>query len=253
MADLQHVGGPPSRIDRYLGRIIVVVLAGVLVAVVKPWGGAPEPLAAAPTPSPSSTPVPTSSIRHYDFLDYGILEPQPMWEIWSAGTLSSYSFALRIDLAPADAVSSSPAGSGIPGSPSASPLAEPSGARANDIPAVWPEVHIPPGSHLELIAINHPIGHAVDVIELVRVNDDGTEMSVPVVPSVSPWPNHLTVVGLGADDGTGAMSTWPPGHYRMDLRIGPEGAARSLEIVVDTLPTKPEPSATPVASASPGT
>ena len=86
---------------------------------------------------------------------------------------------------------------------------------------------------------------------LVRIADDGSETDVEAAPTGSPWPSHVTVVGLAAGDGSGQMQAWPAGRYRMELRIGPEGVVRTLEVVVDTLPTEATPSATPAAPASP--
>lgn len=265
MAELQRVGGPPSRFDRNLGRILAVAVVAVLIAIAKPWGGVGEQMAIAtlePAPSPSPTPSASSAPRTYDLADYGILEPPPIWEVWSAGTLASYSFALRIDLAPA--TPGAPNGSAAPAASGASPASDassavgggsvqPSPGEGGDqpIPTVWPVVRIPPGSHLELIAINRPLGRSVDVTRLVRVADDGSETDVEAAPTGSPWPSHVTVVGLAAGDGSGQMRPWPAGRYRMELRIGPEGVMRTLEIVVDTLPAEATPSATPAAPASP--
>jgi hypothetical protein len=256
MAELHKVGGPPSRMDRNLGRIIVIVIAGVLVAIVKPWGGAIEPLAVVtPTATPSPSPQPTAAFRRYDLLDFGVREPPPMWEVWSAGTLSSYSFALRIALAPDGLATPSPA-AGPASSPSetATPSASdgaPAPGTDDVIPPTWPVVRIPTGSHLELIAINRPLGHTIDVAKLVQVAADGSETAFQAVTATSPWPSHVTVVGLSADDGTDAMRPWPPGRYRLDLRIGPDSTVRSLEIVVDALPTEVAPGAAPRSDVSP--
>ncbi len=59
---------------------------------------------ATPTPTPSSTALP----RTYDFLAWGTNEPPPGWELWPAGTLSSFSFAMRIDVAPRPVIPGSP-------------------------------------------------------------------------------------------------------------------------------------------------
>ena len=102
MSDLRRVSGPPSRIDRHLGQILVIVLIAVLVAVIKPWNAAHDGSQAivAPTPSPTLTPSPTTppGPHRYDIVEFGIREPPPTWEIWFAGNLASFQFAMRADL-----------------------------------------------------------------------------------------------------------------------------------------------------------
>src|SRR6476469_1019452 len=101
MSDLRRVT-LPSRTDRHVGRLILPATVAILIAIAKPWGtDAPPPRVAAvpvatatPTPTPSSTAPP----RTYDVLAWGTNEPPPGWELWSAGTLSSFSFTMRIDV-----------------------------------------------------------------------------------------------------------------------------------------------------------
>jgi hypothetical protein len=257
MTELQRVGGPPSRIDRNLGRIIAVVVVALALAILKPWGEIAAPIAVAsppptPTPSPAPTPVPARDV--YDLASYGILEPPAIWEVWSAGTLASFSFALRIDLAPAPALPAGPTPSGAiesddPTRPSATPASRPSPSTFVGVPSQWPPVRIPTGSHLELIAINRPLDRTIEVVSLTQEADAGTTVTLPTVEARSPWPSHVTVVGLG-QDGSDGMRQWPAGRYEMTLRIGPEGVERTLEIVVDTLPDELVPSAAP--SVAPG-
>ncbi len=75
MSELRRVSGPPSRIDRHLGRILVILLVAVLVAVVKPWGAAHDLSQAIVAPSPSPTPSPSpptpTGPRQYDIVQFG--------------------------------------------------------------------------------------------------------------------------------------------------------------------------------------
>jgi hypothetical protein len=253
VSELRKVSRPPSRIDRNIGRILVIVLVAALLAVVKPWGAvrdgsqailAPSPISS-PTPSPTSTTAPGP--QQYDILEFGIREPPPSWEVWSAGSLASFRFALRVDLSPPAVPASSPVASNA-----AVPVAS-----ASDIPVVWPIVEIPPGSQLDLIALNRPLGRTIEVVGLTRDNDSGGgETAVHPVVGVSPWPTHFTTIGLGNGRDTTAMQPWPTGTYHLALTIGPAGTSRSLEIIVDKIrgsssPASPVPYvATPAVDPS---
>ena len=71
-----------------------------LIAIVKPWGSPAAPAAVVPPPPPptaSPTARPSSGPDVFDFLTFGTNEPPPGWEIWPAGNLSSFHFAMRID------------------------------------------------------------------------------------------------------------------------------------------------------------
>ena len=246
MSDLRRVSGPPSRIDRHLGQILVIVLIAVLVAVVKPWNGGHDGSQAivAPTPSPTLTPSPTTTPgpHGYDIVDFGIREPPPLWEVWFAGNLSSFQFAMRADLSTPVVPGSSPVASSavVPVAPAAA------------IPVDWPLVEIPPGSQLDLIAVNRPLGHTIDVVSLTRDDDSGGgETAVHPILGVSPWPTHFTTIGLGNGSESAEMQPWPTGIYHLDLLIGPAGATRSLEIRVDKTRASSSPAApTPAADPS---
>ena len=240
MSELRKVSGPPSRIDRNLGRILVIVLAAVLVALVKPWGAArlaPQAIIA-PSPSPTLTPSPTTlpGPHRYDIVDFGIREPPPTWEIWFAGNLASFQFAMRADL-------SAPV---VPASPSVASSTVVPVASASAIPVDWPIVEIPPGSQLDLIAVNRPLGFTIEVVSLTRDNDSGGgATAVHPILGVSPWPTHFTTIGLGNSGDTAEMEPWPTGTYHLDLLIGPAGTTRSLEIRVDKTRASPSPAASP--------
>ena len=104
MTELRRVSGPPSRFDRHLGRSSRSSSSAVLIAIVKPWGGRRRHRSPSRQPDrrrrpPSPTPSPSvAATAVYDFLTFGTNEPPPRWEIWPAGNLASFPFAMRIDL-----------------------------------------------------------------------------------------------------------------------------------------------------------
>ena len=52
MTELRKVSGPGSGFDRHVGRIIAVVVAAIVIAIVKPWGSPAAPAAVVPPPPP---------------------------------------------------------------------------------------------------------------------------------------------------------------------------------------------------------
>lgn len=248
MSELRRVTGPPSGIDRHLGPILVIVLIAVIVAVVKPWGSAQTGSVAVIPPSPGPTQNPSAAQsrpagpREYHIVDFGVREPPPTWEIWSAGSLSSFGFAMRVDVSPSVVPLTSPAAT-----PEAAGSIAPVTA-AMDIPAVWPTIEIPPGNQLDLIALNRPLGHTIAVVGFTRDVEGGGVTALPPILGVSPWPSHFTEIGLGDGDATDGMQHWPPGTYHLELAIGPGTDTRSLEVIVD----KTRPAASPSAPAPSG-
>jgi hypothetical protein len=97
MSDLTKVSGPSSPLQGNSARLLAVILVGVLVAVIKPWGSsAPGPAADASSavPSASTAASPTVvRIANYEPGVFGIHEPAPDWELWPAGYVVSFGFA----------------------------------------------------------------------------------------------------------------------------------------------------------------
>jgi hypothetical protein len=251
MSDLRPVTVSSSRTDRYVGRLIVVVVVAIVIAVAKPWGSdAPPPRVAAvpvatPTPTPSLTPAPSHAPRAYDFLAWGTNEPPPGWELWPAGTLSSFSFAMRIDVGPHPVIPADGSGVAI-GVPSPGPSAGSSArVQAPAIPGTWPKVDIPAGSSLELVGVNHPIEYRVAIAGLFSLDADGGESALHAIAAPSPWPGHFMIVGLGSNDGSAGMEPWPTGRYRLDIVISPGEVERSIEIVVEPRPVRAGASGAP--------
>jgi hypothetical protein len=248
VAELRQVSGPPSRTERNVWKFVALVLAAILLAVLKPWGSGSQPasIGAAATSVASATPgEPSAAIRRSslsDFLTFGTNEPPPGWELWPAGNLASFYFAMRIDMAPIPAA----VPSGSPSATRPSPSVLPTDA-ATSIPVAWPTIRIPAGSTLDLVGINHPIGEEVVLSGLERI-DGISGQPVHAVLAISPWPDHFTIIAV-ATDAADTLGPWPPGHYRLDLRIGPAGLARSVEIIVEP---PPGPSASPSPSSTTG-
>src|SRR5688572_4199876 len=101
MSDMIRVPGPSSPLEGRSAKVIAVIVIGVLVAIVKPWGTiTPGPAAprASPTASlPLASPRSSSAIPNYNPEVFGLYEPTPNWELWPAGYLVSFGFATRID------------------------------------------------------------------------------------------------------------------------------------------------------------
>jgi hypothetical protein len=247
MTDLRKVSGPSSGSDRQAARIIAVVVIAIGIAIIKPWGTTTRPGTIAVHSAPplaSPTARTTERPRQYDFLTFGSNEPPPAWELWPAGNLSSFYFAMRIDMvgqaseSPAAAPSPTPIALATPGE----------GGHAPAVPGSWPTIRIPVDSHLDLLGVNSPIGFTLEVAASTRLEDDGTQTPISTVIGRSPWPEHFTIVGFAAAKG-GAMEPWPAGHYRIDFDIQPGGVSRSVEIVIET--TSPTRSVAPTGSTRP--
>lgn len=248
MTDLRKVSGPSSRFDRHAGRVIAIVVAAILVAVIKPWGSPAAPTAIAPptaTPTASPTAPPSAGPHLFDFLTFGTNEPPPGWEIWPAGNLASFHFAMRVDLAP-------PPSAGPEAGQSATPIpiatpGESAGPRA--VPTSWPTIRIPVGSFLDLIGLNRPIGYSIPAVTLTRLDGNGAQPEARAVLGASPWPEHFTIVGFAAD-GSGAMEAWPAGRYRLEVGIEPGHLTRTVDVVIEG--GSPRPSASSSGSPAPG-
>jgi hypothetical protein len=257
MGELRPVAGPSSPVQRHVRRLIIVVVLGLLVAIVKPWGTGIGPSTASvplpvlsPAPTPIATPTPAPVAGTYDFLAFGTNEPPPGWELWPAGRLASFSFAMRIDMATPIAVGE-PAPSGAATTPTPEPRDTPLGTpSAAGVPAIWPAIRIPHGSVLDLVGINQPLGYVVHVMGLTRVEDDGSLTPVRALLGTSPWPTHFTTFGYAPKATEDSMAPWPAGHYRLELTIDPGAVSRTLDIIVEGLANETAPGAS--STPSPG-
>jgi hypothetical protein len=261
MSDMIRVPGPSSPLEGRSAKVIAVIVVGVLVAIIKPWGtSAPAPAAQASaalrTTSVSSGPsVPT--VANYDPEVFGIYEPEARWELWPAGYLVSFGYAIRIDsvmtgAAPSGSAapsSAAPSGSAAPSSAAAAaaPPPTPAPSRPPDGGPIWPSIiTVSAGSHITLLAVNTPLGYAVDSIRVRRIGPGDGPPEVPIVMPPSPWPDHFTIIGVDQGNGRDARAEWPPGHYRVVMRFSPGPIDRSVDILID-VPDGDGPSASAAA------
>jgi hypothetical protein len=240
VAELRKVASPTSRAQRNVWRLVALVLAAILVAVLKPWGdGSPAPIGGVASAAPSATASPDSvAVRNgrvADFLTFGTNEPPPGWELWPAGNLASFYFAMRIDMAPR--ATPGPSGSLAP-----APTSTAAGVdQPATVPDQWPTIDIPAGSTLDLLGINHPVEYRITMVAFEQL-DAIPGHPVRGVLATSPWPTHFTIIGVSTD-ASDTIRAWPVGRYRLEVRIDPGGVRRSVEIVVQPTPLRsPAPS-----------
>jgi hypothetical protein len=267
MSDLSRVPGPSSPFKGSSAKLLTVVLVGILVAILKPWGGAAAPSAIGASARPSApagaTPVATPSPALRDAFDFGIFEgfePQPAWEIWPAGREFSLGFAMKVTADAEDRPPGAPAASGAPpsGAPTSAPpasvppvaerTATPAPTRPSEPPTWSHTITISPASTLTVVAINMPLDFRVPGIRLWHTDPRGGREETPIVRVPSPWPDHFLVIGI--DDGTGrdVLRAWPPGQYELVLQIEPGDHVRTIVIDVEG---RPATSPTPAASDAP--
>ncbi len=279
MDDLTPVKGPPTPFEGRSAKIMALVIVFLLVALIKPWGDGSQAVvppviaSASATASPAAiaeaaSPSPVDPWANYDHEIFGIYEPEPRWELWPAGYLVSFGYAIRIESTPAGATagtvtpppvvpgaSEAPVGSGAPapsGTPAVTPPpsatpgptgAIPSGAPPDGEP-IWPAtIRITDGNHLGLVGINMPLGYRVTGIGVFRTTDGANE-ALDVITPASDWPSHFTIVALADESRSEAIERWPPGEYRLELRFQPGDISRTIMIEID--PSRfdePEPSA----------
>jgi hypothetical protein len=261
MNDLTPVKGPASPLEGRSAKVIAVIVIGILVAIIKPWGTAtPAPVArataaptAAITPLPGS-PTPFDAFANYDHELFGIYEPEPRWELWPAGYLVSFGYAIRIGSTGTEASQppAPPAASASPSRPVATPVATPATtAEPGTEEPNWPAtITIAEGNHLGLIGVNMPLGYRIASVAIVRVKADGSEQSLDVAEAPSQWPSHFRVFGLADGSGGEVVANWPAGHYRLELAFEPGAISRSIAIVVSD-PTPTDGEASPASSAGP--
>jgi hypothetical protein len=246
VAQLQRVGPSGRGLGGRAGLVIGLIVGGLLVALIKPWGDGSGPTARSgessgasfgPTGSQQSLgATPTAGTFGFDahFRPglFGDREPPPAWGLWPAGFLTTYGFASSV--VPSE--SSSPSATPAPGgSPSASgPGGSPVAGRSLDpgIPPAWPaRIEIVPGNHLLVVGFNTPVGYKIGDVTLAR-EASGLLQGVHTELIPSPWPNHFTIVALQRASTDGELVTWPPGVYRLSWTVQPGNVARSIEIAV---------------------
>lgn len=264
MSEVGRVPGPGSPLEGRSAKILAVVAAGIIVAILKPWGTA-APVPAIPeraTPSPSGAPAAVSSadrLRNYDPDVFGLYEPTPGWELWPAGFLVSFGFSTRIGslTVGSDAPSAPPDGTLPPASPA---VPGPRGPTASRVAGgdsggepVWPgTITVSSGTHLSMLGINTPLGYRVADVAVALREPTGGLTRVPSVRPPSPWPLHFTIVAMGDSNGRDLRDSWPPGEYLIDLEFEPGPIWRRVVIFVGGPENATAPSPSVSAAATPG-
>jgi hypothetical protein len=260
MDDLTPVKGPASPFEGRSAKVIAVIVIGILVALIKPWGTATSvplarasaaPTAVAATPRPGS-PTPFDAFAGYDHELFGIYEPEPRWELWPAGYLVSFGYAIRIGSTSTETSppQTAPGASASPARPVATSATTPKpGADEPNWPAT---ITIANGNNLGLIGVNMPLGYRIASVAIVRVKADDSEQSLDVAEAASQWPSHFRVFGLADGTGGEVVANWPAGNYRLDLEFEPGAISRSIAIVVSA-PSPADGSASSAPSERPAT
>jgi hypothetical protein len=234
----QPIRPPSSPTDGHLTAIGLLLTLGIVVAIIKPWGGSPgaaaEPAPPTPAPSPTAAANPSPDLgfgaRDYDPSIFGEHEPEAVWGIWPAGFLTTFGFVIQVP-ATAPPLASPGATHGVVPSPSA--LVGPSGSAfvADDLGPSWPaRLDMPDGDHLLLIGVDMPRGSSMSLARLEQTSADGSQAAVGIVRLKSPWPDHFAVIGMESPAGDGRLNVWPPGIYELELSFEPGGIERTIEI-----------------------
>jgi hypothetical protein len=243
MADLTPVPAPRSPFAGWRGRMVSVVVIGILAAVVKPWGEG-TPAEASPAPSASVTPALPVILepigRTYDPTTFGPDVPPAAWAIVTPGRRTALDFLDRADVPDA---SSAPSGGGgdadLPLADPADDAAEtsaPAGSDADTGASIvsGPVVDLGTADDLDAIAITHPTGISVGTVRIWRFVDGVPPRRVTLDDLPPPWPvDHVTVIAQ-RQSGMDAQRVlpWAPGLYRLDLLVEPVGRARSVMLSV---------------------
>ena len=112
MDDLTPVKGPPTPFEGRSAKVMALVIVFLLVALIKPWGDGSQAVAPPVTASATASATPVAEATspasldpwaNYDHEIFGIYEPEPRWELWPAGYLVSFGYAIRIESTPAGA------------------------------------------------------------------------------------------------------------------------------------------------------
>lgn len=236
----QPVRPPSSPTDGHLTAIGLLLVLGIAVLIIKPWGsssgvvaGPPPPT---PVPSPTASPKPSPDLGFgggdYDPSIFGFHEPEATWGIWPAGFLTTFGFVIQVPATPAPLRSPVASRGEVP-SPTVIEGPGGSGRVGSDLGPSWPaRLDMPDGDHLLLIGVDMPRGYSMSLARLDLAAADGSRTAVDLVRLKSPWPSHFAVIGLAAAAGDGRLDVWPPGTYELSLSFEPGGIERTIEIQI---------------------
>lgn len=219
MASLTRVPGPRSPFEGRSGRVIAIVVLGILVAIAKPWNP-PSVATFSASPGPSASGAAAASIapdvatRTYDAASFGPRPPDPAWEIWAADQITRVRF-----VGPADGFNSGTV-----------PPSEPAG----NVVHGGPVIELGSADEITALGINRPAEMDLAAVRLWRFRDGGQPQRVPLHELSPPWPSRTFRVFVLRDPrlAAGTVLGWRPGLYRLDLLIDPADRIRSLMLVV---------------------
>lgn len=234
MAELSRVPAPRSPFEGRSGKVVALVVAGIAIAVAKPWN---PPPAALPGPGASVRPVaaapsvPPAAVQRYDPAVFPARWPEPAWEIWPG----SPSAQGPTPFAPPPG-SLAPPAAGTSGS---------SGAQEGTPRIGGPVVDLGSSDDLTAIGINHPADVDLAAVRLWRFRDGREPERIQLVEQPAPWRGGSMRVFVVRDarQPRGEVLRWRPGLYRLDLLVDPTDRIRSLVLNVErgTVPLPPEP------------
>jgi hypothetical protein len=223
MAELSRVPAPRSPFEGRSGKLVALVLAGIALAIAKPWNPPPS---ATPVPRASVVPVavapsvPPSAAHPYDPAIFGEEPPEPAWEVWPA----SASADGPTPFAP-------PPGSVAPPAPGRTGS---SGAQEGTPRIGGPVIELGSSDDLTAIGINHPADVDLVAVRLWRFRDGGEPERVQLTEQPAPWRRGEMRVFVVRDARLprGQVLRWRPGLYRLDLLVDPADRIRSLVLNV---------------------
>ena len=259
MAELSRVPAPRSPFEGRSGKVVALVVAGIALAIAKPWNPPPTaiplpsmaPLRAAPT-------VPPSAAHPYDPEAFGRRAPDPAWEIWPAA--ASGPGPTRVApppraepaAAPEPVVDPTPLDGAASGSASSVPAASDAPETAPPQPEATatiggPVIELGTSDDLSAIGINHPADIELVAVRLWRFRDGDDPERIQLTERPAPWATDTFRIFVHRDARLPKSSVlrWRPGLYRLDLLVDPADRIRSLVLVVREglaeMPPEPDP------------
>ena len=234
-----RVPGPSSPLEGRSAKVIAVIVIGVLVAIIKPWGTiSPGPASRPSSSAPESVEYrPQPSLPTVAELRPGGLRdrtsPTPAGSSGRPATSSRSGSRSRIDTArPPDAVRRIGRRRRHRAAGSAAAHADPLEAR--------PTAGRPSGRPPSLLVGQPPVAagdqHAARLLgrrrsPVLRLDPETASRKSPIVRPPSPWPDHFTIVGVDQGERAGCASrAGRPASYRLVMRFSPGPIDRSVDI-----------------------
>ena len=208
MAELAPVPAPRSPFDGWRGWAVSVIVVGLLLAIAKPWGDAPDPARPVPTALRTDRPPPIAIAplgRVFEPEAFGPAPPRAAWALLTRARTVPLDFVERAD-ATADDPHDTTATAG-PG----------------DVVVSGPVVELGSSDDVDAIVIAHPLDRTVTTVRAWRFETGGAPRRLELGRLPSPWPAAPVAVVAHRDAGmdAGRVLPWEPGLYRLDLLAEP--------------------------------